>query len=314
VPETSHAVSVVRKIIVTALVGGASFLLTDLVFSSPQAQFAMAVGFGSVVLLIQFLIDFEKRIRSVERQLVDSVSHIRDTVDGGFARINDTTQLITQVEKAGLDPSSATTFLHNFARIERATPLLVREFAALEIDRVSGFLHQTANLQAHYDGEDQEWLLGLTRCARESIDAISLPEIDAAGNTFYNFWLSSLGRRYLHLQREAIEERDVKIRRAFLAERDYVANNPTFRQICDMQAGAGIEVRLLYPSALPRTAPEPMYGFILFDNVVSYETTPAAQVKRGEIPLIRETSLRMSVDDRITLYKKVWPLAIPWPT
>src|SRR5262245_8482955 len=131
--------SVLRKIAVTGLVGGVSFLLTDLIFESLPAQFAMAVGFGSVVLLIQFLVDFERRLARVEDSQVRSVDDIRRTVRDGFAGVNHATGLFSQVEAGGLEPAAVTALVRNSARIGPDTPRLVRDFARLEIGNWSTF-------------------------------------------------------------------------------------------------------------------------------------------------------------------------------
>ncbi len=56
-----------------------------------------------------------------------------------------------------------------------------------------------------YDGEDREWMLGLTAEASRSIDAISLSTVDAGIRGFDGgLWTSDLGTRYLELQHEAI--------------------------------------------------------------------------------------------------------------
>jgi hypothetical protein len=58
-----------------------------------------------------------------------------------------------------------------------------------------------------YDGEDRDWLLGLTRHAQSSIDTTSLMAVDASGGGFGEggLWSSDLGRRYLEVQREAVQ-------------------------------------------------------------------------------------------------------------
>src|SRR3954453_14958315 len=88
-----NARSVSRKIIVTVIVGAISFPLTDLLFSSVSAQLAMAAGFGAVVLLLQFLIDFEIRLARVESGQRESAAEIRATVAEGYSNVNAVTRL-----------------------------------------------------------------------------------------------------------------------------------------------------------------------------------------------------------------------------
>lgn len=312
--DRSNARSVVKKITITALVGVLSFPLTDLLFGSLPAQIAMAAGFGSVVLLIQFLVDFEKRLGKVEAEQVKSVADIRSVVYDGFAKVNDATRLFAQVEAAGVQPPAVTTLVRHAAGISPDAHPLVCAFAQQEIDRVSRFLRELTDEHADCEGEDKDWLLELTGCASESIDAISLPEVDAAGATFHNFWQSELGRRYMEVQRKAVL-RGVQVRRVFVTEQDSMANDVTLQRICAMQAALGIEVRVLNPSAFPRAVRGSLFDFILFDNTLSYEVTTAAHVEKGESPMILSTHLQLRKDKvraRMEQYRNIWSLATPW--
>jgi hypothetical protein len=306
---------VVRKITVTAIVGAISFPLTDLIFDKTSQQLAMAAGVGSVVLLVQFLVDFEHRLLRVEREQVNSVTEIQLVVDRGFAKINDATQLFAQVESAGLHADTITKLVQRAVAIGPEVPRLVYAFAQSEIDRVSEFLRELADQQATYDGEDQEWLLGLTQNTIRSIDAISIPEVDAAGNAYHNFWETDLGRRYLDQQRNAVR-RGVRVRRVFVTEHEQVVDDPTFQRVCSFQADLGIEVRLLHPSAIPHAIRNSLFDFILFDNTLSYEVIPAAHVEGKLSPMILHTRLILrqgKVRERIERYHNIWASALPWP-
>lgn len=312
--DRDSARSVARKITVTTILGGVSFPITDMIFSELGQQLAMAVGVGAVVLLIQFLIDFEKRLLRVERTQVKSVTEIQGVVDKGFAKVNDATRLFSQVEAAGFQAVAVTKLVQHAAAINPGVPSLVCAFAQSEIDRVSEFLRELADLQATYDGEDREWLLGLTRSAMSSINAISIPEVDSAGNAFHSFWESDLGRRYLDLQREAVERR-IRVRRVFVTERDEIACDPALQRMCRIQADLGIDVRLLFPSAIPHAISTSLFDFILFDNTLSYEVDPAPHVKEGRNPTILHTRLILrgdKVKERIDRYKNIWESAVPW--
>jgi hypothetical protein len=312
--EQDKAVSVLRKIGITLLMGAISFPFTQLLFPSLEGQIAAAAVFGGFVLMIQFLVDFERRLGRVEAGLVDCVENIRDMVTEGFAKVNHATELVAQVETAGLKTVAVTRLMQHAAGISPDVPPLVRAFVQLEVDRVSELLRGLTVNEATYDGEDQDWLLNLTRSAERSIDAISIPEVDAAGNTYHSFWQSHLGRRYLDLQRQAIR-RGVRVRRVFVAERDEMANDPVLQRICRFQADSGIEVRLLYPSAVPEEIRGQIIDFILFDDRLSYETTPVPHVDRGDVPMILCSRLELREDrliDRVIRYKNIWASATPW--
>ena len=312
--DRGNARSVVRKVIITAIVGTISFTLTAIIFSSAPQQFAVAAGVGSIALLAQFLVDIEHRLLRVEREQVNSVTEIQLVVDRGFAKINDATQLFAQADAAGLPAASVTKLVQRAVAIGPEVPPLVCAFAYSEIDRVSEFLRELADQQATYEGEDREWLLGLTRNTVHSIDAISIPEVDAADNAYHNFWKSDLGRHYLDLQRNAVR-RGVRVRRVFVIERDQIAGDPTLQRTCGIQEDLGIEVRLLYPSAIPHSIRNSLFDFIVFDNTVSYEATPATHVEEGENRVILHTRMILrqeNVKERIEIYNNIWDSAVTW--
>ena len=133
-----------------------------------------------------------------------------------------------------------------------------------------------------YDGEDRDWLLGLTREAQTSIDAISLSTVDAGVlGLDGGLWTSDLGIRYLELQREAIA-RNVRIRRIFVFEHERRwPSDESFLRVTQMQRDVGVEVRMLDHQLIPDWMQSMIFDFIVFDGAVSYETTPAHVVHRG---------------------------------
>jgi hypothetical protein len=305
--------AVLRKISVTVLMGAISFPFTQLLFSDLAGQIAAAGVFGSVVLMIQFLIEFERRLGGVERGLGDSVANIRELVRQGFAKVNDATQLVAQVETAGLN-TGVSRLVRHAAGISPEAPPLVRAFVQLEVNRVSELLRGLTVNEATYEGEDQDWLLNLTRCAAHTIDAVSIPEVDAAGNTYHSFWQSHLGRRYMDLQRQATR-RGVHVRRVFVTERDEMAGDQVLQRICRAQDDSGIEVRLLSPSAVPDEIRGHITDYIVFDDTLSYETTPLPHVDRGDVPMILSSRLELRADkvlDRVVRYTNIWEAATPW--
>lgn len=314
VGEPANTVPVLRKIFVTLLLGGISFPFTQLLFPSLAGQIAAAAVFGAVVLMVQFLVDFERRLSRVEDRLVDCVDSIREIVRQGFAKVNHATQLVAQLETAGLTSVAVTGLIENAANISPEAPQLVRAFVQLEVDRVSELLRGLSINEATYDGEDQDWLLNLTRCAVRTIDAVSIPEVDSAASTFHSFWHSHLGRRYMDVQRQAIR-RGVTIRRVFVTTQDEMADDALLQRICRFQADSGIEVRLLYPSAVPEEIRGQITDFILFDDKLSYETTPLPHVDRGDVPMILSSHLELREDklkERVTRYRNIWASARPW--
>jgi hypothetical protein len=306
--------SVLRKIIVTSVLGAVSFPFTQLLFDTLTGQIVTAVAFGAMVLLIQILADFENRLARVEAQLVASVAEVRAIVEEGFSKVNGATELLARVEGAGLKTVAVTNLMENAAGISPKAAPLVCSLAQIEIDRVSTFLKDLVSQEVTYDGEDHDWLLGLTRCAEHTIDAVSLPEVDSPGETSSVFWDSPLGRHYLDLQRDAIR-RGVVIRRVFVIGYDRQDGDANLDRVCRLHSELGIKVRLLYPAAVPRVVRDSMYDFIVFDRTISYEVATATHVERGETPRIMSCRLILRdirLAERIERYENLWAAAVPW--
>ncbi|MFD1046961.1 hypothetical protein ACFQ1S_16120, partial [Kibdelosporangium lantanae] len=84
--------SVLSKIILTSFVGALTFGVTNMLFDSIAAQFGTAVGAGAIILVIQFLVDFEQRLGAVEDSQVEQTRDIRRAVDDGFTKVGPATR------------------------------------------------------------------------------------------------------------------------------------------------------------------------------------------------------------------------------
>jgi len=197
------------------------------------------------------------------------------------------------------------------AAVIPASPPLLYDFAEAEIARMSEFLKELGEgSDVTYDGEDRDWLLGLARHARSTIDATSFSTVDAGSNGFDGgFWVSDLGQRYLEVQRDAAQ-RGVAIRRIFILDRPELKDDPAFLGVYRLQVAMNIQVRFLDASTMPAILKiAPLFDFILFDDVLSYEAVPAPRVSSAANPNIRNTELvlrRRRVDERIERYKNLW--------
>jgi hypothetical protein len=242
VAQYESAQSVIRKILVTCAIGALTFPLTNTLFASTSAQFAMTAGVGGVILIIQFLIDFEKRLAAIEKELIKHTVETRLAVDRGFSKVNEATRILAEVEAVGLNFETVTQLVQRVSEIGPDAPPLVSAFVRSEIDRISQFFHELTDSEATYEGEDRDWLLALTRSVTSTIDAVSLLGVDAGGMIFGGgFWASAIGHRYLELQREAFH-RKVRIRRIFVVERNDLVDDPSLQNMCNTHAKLGIEV------------------------------------------------------------------------
>ena len=198
------------------------------------------VTFGSALVL--FIVDTEVRISAVDERMAE-----------GFAEIGKSAELSSKMERSVLGSELLTEFLETACQADGpVNPLLLR-LARREIQQVTSFVRQLpVGSEIAYDGEDRDWLLGLTREAELSIDAISLSTVDAGVHGLDGgLWTSDLGIRYLELQREAIA-RKVRIRRIFVVEDEEMVHDENFRRITHMQRDVGVEVRMLDHQLIPR--------------------------------------------------------------
>lgn len=266
-------------------------------------ELAAVVAFG--IALILFIVDTEIQ-----------VSAVGERVSASFMQIGRLAELFTLMERSSLGPALLADFLETTSQVDgRVNPLLQR-LARREVERVTEFVRQLpVGGGIAYDGEDRDLLLGLAREAEHSINAISLSTVDAGMRGFDGgLWTSDLGHRYLELQREAIT-RKVRVRRIFLFENEELARDETFMSITQMQRDAGVEVRMLDHQLIPEWMRSMIFDFIVFDEAVSYETTPATSFTAGQTrPAVVRTYLATSPDrihDLERKFEQLWDAANP---
>jgi hypothetical protein len=231
---------------------------------------AAVLAFGSALVL--FIVDTEMRISAVD-----------DRVAEGLAKMDRPAELPAMTDRSILDSALLTDLLQAASQSDdRVNPMLQR-LARREMKRVTAFVRQLpVGSEITYDGEDRDWLLGLTREAERSIDAISLSTVDAGMHGLDGgLWTSDLGIRYLDFQRGAIA-RKVRIRRVFVFENAEIARDETFQKVTQVQRDVGVEVRMLDHQNIPDWMRSIIFDFIVFDGTVSYETTPATQLAVGQ--------------------------------
>jgi hypothetical protein len=262
-----------------------------------------ALTFGSALAL--FIVDTEMRIAAVNARMAT-----------GFAEISKSAELAAMMERSVLGSELLTEFLMTASQADGpVNPLLLR-LAQREIQRVTSFVrHLPVGSEIAYDGEDRDWLLGLTREAERSIDAISLSTVDAGVHGLDGgLWTSDLGIRYLELQRDAIA-RKVRIRRIFVFQNTEMANDETLLRVTQMQRDVGVEVRMLDHELIPHWMQSMIFDFIVFDGAISYETTPAttfsvSQTKPG-ILRTRLAPMPTRVRDLRNQFEQLWDAADP---
>jgi hypothetical protein len=295
--ESSGTTSLVlRKSTVSVIVGGLTWLVANLTGQQKEWGLLFSAFVGAVVLMVQFLIDFERRITMMESSISAHHVEIESIVQRRFTEISEIAELFSLVEASAMRTDVVVQFLRNAVAIGES-PRLRYEFAHAEIGRMSEFLRELESGHATYFGEDRDWLLGLTREAEKSIDAISLPSVDGGVHGFAEgFWESDLGHRYLECQREAVDRRGVHVRRILVLERENRRAAENVSALCALHATYGIEVRTLHPDAIPLGVSRALLDIIIFDDVVGYEVTPGAHAGENMPPTIVNTRLVLRQD------------------
>ncbi len=316
--ERAARADVPRKIVISLGVGTLAYFITNLVADDSTGRqiwgLTLSVFIGGITLVTQLLADFENRLARVEEGQERHARDIEDRVKAGFSKINEATKLFGLVEASALRTEGVIQLVQHSTQIDAGSPPLVFRFAQAEITRMSDFLKELSDGgNVIYEGEDRDWMLSLTRSVESSIDATSLTTVDAGGTGFVDggLWASDLGQRYLDAQREAIHQ-GVQIRRVFILDKPDLANEQDFLGVCKLQQDMGVEVRILDSSAVPGLRRSSLFDFVLFDDVISYEVTPASRIEGATKPTILTTRLELRpsrVRDRLQRFKDLWTSA-----
>jgi hypothetical protein len=320
---------VIRKLFITFLAGGLAYFITDLIGSDQPQVWVITVTLliGGFTFTVQFMIDLEHRLESVEEKqethLVKMQSLVEDgltkmsdataKMDDSAAKMDDATALFQALEASAMQTDSVTRLVRYSTQIEPDSPPLIHRFAQSQINRTAQFLKELGEGgQVCYEGEDRDWMLGLTIQSRATIDATSLSTVDAGGKSYDGgLWTSDLGQRYLELQREAIR-RGVAIRRIFILDNSRLTMESDFLRIYRRQQDLGIHTRVLDQSTIPHALKNLLFDFIVFDGVISYEVTPASRVEDTMKPTIVKTNLALrpeQVKERMQRFEELWDAA-----
>jgi hypothetical protein len=336
--------------VVTVLTGAVAYLVTNAVQDNQLASIALSVFFGGAALVIQFMTEIDSRLDVLEEQQTARLDRldrrqdtrldaldgkqearlralqaaqdtrsgeVRDLVRQSYSKISRATRLFELVEASALRTDEVIQLVQHSTQIRPDVPGLVSRVAQAEIERVSRFLKELGDgTVTSYEGEDRDWLLTLAENAKKSIHATSLNTVDARGRGLdSSFWQSDLGQRYLEVQRQRVAHDRISVRRIFIVDRGGGAPGPDFLDICRLQARMGIDVRILNAAELELPMKTKLLDFILFDDIISYETTPAYRVEKAWQPEIVKTELQLkprTVDERIERYRDLWDRATPF--
>jgi hypothetical protein len=296
-----------RRVLVALCVGAVTFLVTTLVKAEPPWRVMMTIFITGTILTVEFLIDFERRAREVDAAQERRTAEIERRI----TKISEATEFFGEVQASMLWRDAVIQLVKNSLALHPES--LVYRFTQNEVDRMSNLLRDLTSGSASYEGEDRDWILALAEHSKISIDATSLSSVDA-GMDSKGFWFTDLGQHYLRIQRRVVGN-GVKIRRIFIVDKQADTEDETLRGLCRVQSEMRIEVRILVASKIP--APGDLLDFIIFDNVVVYESTPSPswRVDRSAVPTMVSTVLKLRPDvvqERRALFQTLWNAAEPY--
>jgi hypothetical protein len=307
------------KTLVTVVVAIVAYVLTNALNQNQDEVWKLTVSIviGGSALIVQYLVDFERRLETMEtgqrtriRDMKESLAenhrevrghlaeHHREMtqlVDDRFARISEATELFSQVDRSVLRSDGVINLARSATKAGMLNNRLVKSFASEEIDRLAGLLENLSNRIADCLGENQDWLIDLTKCIKESLDATST-SVDR------DFWSSEPASRYLEAQADAIL-RGVKIRRLFLVNtpEDIDAD---LLELCESQRSLGVDARVVIVSELPhRLQLGTQSDFIIFDGELSYEIDQDTRDVNAKTTLNARPAL---VQYRMKRFNQLW--------
>jgi hypothetical protein len=288
---------VLLKTLVTVVVATIAYVITNLINQSQDELWKLAVSIviGGAALIVQYMIDFERRLTSVESALVTHHRDMKNLVSEKFIQVGEVTEIFGKLDRAGLDTENVKLLLQSATEVQSQSPDIVKAFARAELARLASIMVNLTGWTTEWPGENNDWLLGLTGCAERKIDAIS-SSVDLA------FWATEPARRYLDAQSEAIE-RGVIVRRAFIVETTEDVNSE-LKEICRRQEGRRILTKVVVREALRSDLRGgPINDCVLFDGELCYELT-ADRTQGNPTTTLNARVPRLS--ERIKRFNELW--------
>jgi hypothetical protein len=300
------------RILVATIAGGLAYLLTNATEQPEIWQLTMTVFVGGIVLVVQLLVDYDNRLLQFAVEQAEHVRRTEEIVDRRFAAVSAATALYASVEATALKSDNVTRLVEAAARISPHDELS-RRLADHQINRLSTLFEGLQSGLAVDDGEDYNWLFGLTECAAQSIDATSLTSFtQPSGYVDDGFWGSRLGQRYLDGQRRAIADRGVRIRRVFLLSDKDAEDGERLEALRDPHRKIGIETRVLRQSSLDFLLQTNLVDFILFDRAASYEPHASSTLGSETRPALVSVTLVVEprrLAERRQRFETMWEAA-----
>jgi hypothetical protein len=261
-------------------------------------------------------------IAGVSWWLMQQLLGLRSYLDERFARVSLAAKMYEAVASSAIDTDESVRMLEQVAKVDGSHPgLLPSLFDGLMRDLSAAASNLTSESGNHIvDGEDELYLLALTRASEDTIRAASQPSVDGLSEESA-FWVSDLGRRYLEAQRRAISERGVKIWRLFVVDASDVSptaggssgeieEDSPLGKVMRKHQEAGIQCRYVISSS---DLPVALVDSILFDECVYYQSTlgtdQQVSTDGSHIHKTRLTRDRAQVGAFVQAFDETWQAA-----
>ncbi|MFI5792443.1 hypothetical protein [Streptomyces sp. NPDC051677] len=288
---------VVLKTLITVVVGTVAYVITNLIDQSQEElwKLAMSIVIGGSALIVQYMVDFEKRLDSVETGQRARTRELHDH----FTQLSEAAGLLKELDQAGMSTSDARRLIQSATQVGRQGPEIVRAFARAEIESLASVVTDLTGMTAHWQRDNNEWLIRLTECARRTIDATS-SSVDRP------FWDTDPAGHYLDAQKQALLGPGVNIRRLFMinaaeeGERDFMDR---FMALCQGQRDLGIKVRFMVLSPQRHTAAR---DIVIFDSALYLEFEPDRQGSNLQTRLDADAR---RVDGQVRRFNDLWEAA-----
>ncbi|MFE7072545.1 hypothetical protein ACFU96_20940 [Streptomyces sp. NPDC057620] len=286
---------------VTLVVATFAYVITNLINQSQDDLWKLAVSIviGGAALIVQYMIDFERRMASTEAALDTRHSDLTNLVSEKFGQVSEVHGIFDRLDRARLDTDNVKLLLQSATEVQTQSPDIVKAFAHAEFARLTSVMVNLTGQIADWPGQNNDWLLSLTRCAALTMDATT----SFVGR---DFWETEPALRYLQAQRDAIQQRGVAVRRLFIVQNVADADGD-LAETCSEQRAVGIQARVVAVAELPRDLQRGrLNDFVIFDNELCWEIDQDVMRRNASTTL---NARGPHVLQRIKRFNELWDAA-----
>ena len=317
--ESADRRSGVSGILIKIATGVAAWLVTYGVAKTAVQNELWSVGasifVSGLVLVVQFLIKVERELVRLRRTHEVTATSSDASLTRAVTSLNSATVLYQHMERSSVATSALESLIHGAGSLQPVDhAYIMKTFADAEVERLADLLTSLQNGEVVYEGEQRDWLIGLTRVAATSIDAMSLVFRDGGdpnGSPILDngLWFSEVGQRYLDAQADAVQHRSVAVRRIFLLDDPTLVEDPLVIDVMRQHFAMKVEVLAIPMDSVPELLRRSVYDLAIFDSAIYYRNRPAATIRSTRGPTRSQTQLITRADQvsaEVRRYKELW--------